>query len=486
MKYDEMLQTRSGTDALRLCCHEDFEVFVDVFFWFHERKRFIFNSHHTDICKALQKVFNGETTNLIINIPPRYSKTELVVKMFSAWCYARNPECNFLHLSYSDPLVVDNSMQIRDIISTPAYRLLFPRSTLSKELTAKAHWKTVAGGEFYATPSGGSVTGFGAGNMHETDSQGRFRFSGAILIDDPLKPDSAYSDVTREFINNRWHSTIKSRRNSPSTTPVIVIMQRIHEHDFTAMLVEDDDNEWTVLNLPALKIVDGKKVALWPRMHDIAALEGMQRSDEYTFSAQYQQRPTPLGGGIIKEGWITYYTTMPTAFDCIIATCDTALKMKTANDSSTMQMWGRSGGFIYLLDQIHGKWETPELLIKMKATLAQWRSQYRLSKLLIEDAPCGTGIIQTLKRELTLPIIPIRRGTDKVTRMMIGAPYFQSGMVLLPEGKPWIKEYVREVLAFSSTMSHSHDDQVDPTLDAIDELLINTKSVTQTQTGGLY
>jgi len=490
----ELVKNESGRIGLSQGLMENFKLFVKMFFWYHERRDFVFNHHHEQIIEKLMAVVNGSTKNLIINMPPRYSKTELVIKLFSAWCYARNQRSKFMHLSYSDGLVLDNSSKIKEIIKLPEYQFLFPQVRFKAGSDSKGSWELANGGSFYATSSGGSVTGFGAGAMEEvvTDEDdellgniGDYLFHGAILIDDPLKPDDAYSEKIREFINNRWHNTIKSRKNNPLTTPVIVVQQRLHEHDFTAMLQEEGG--WEVLSLEALIThPDGKKTALWPAMHTVEALETMQATDIYTFASQYQQKPTPLGGGIIKADWITYYTLLPNKWDRIIVTADTAAKAKTHNDWSVIQLWGRAGGYIYLLDQVRGKMETPELIVRVKSAVELWRQSYKIDRMLIEDASSGTGLIQTLKREMSIPIIAVQRGTDKVSRMMVGAPYFQSGMVLLPAGRPWVKDYVNEVLAFSPTMAHAHDDQVDPTLDAIDELLIHTKAVTQTQTRGMY
>ena len=288
---DQYFESNAGAVTLRFMLLASFKRYVKAMFWLRERKEFIFSPHHDAVCNALMDVYEGRTTYQIINIPPRYSKTELVVKMFVSWCYAQNPCCNFLHLSYSYDLVCDNSASIMEALSLPQYQRLFPNARLKRALGSKAHWETTAGGVFLARSSGGSITGFGAGNMHEVDRNGKFTFSGAIMIDDPLKPDDAYSDRLREFVNNRWHSTIKSRRNNPRTTPVIVIMQRIHEHDFTAMLEEDEPDKWKVLRRAALTVKpDGNKTALWPRMHDVAALEAMKAANIYSFASTSKTR----------------------------------------------------------------------------------------------------------------------------------------------------------------------------------------------------
>ena len=207
-------------------CEEDFEFFVRYFFKNTNNRKFVFSWHHREICEHLMKVYRGEITHLIINLPPRYSKTELVVKMFSAWCFAKNPACEFLHLSYSNTLALDNSSAVKTLIQSHEFKQLWD---IELTKTSDENWKTAQGGAFSARSAGGQVTGFGAGKVDDfINGNG---FGGAILIDDPIKPSDANSEVMREAVNRNWDETIKSRFNS-TRTPCIVIMQRIHEDDF--------------------------------------------------------------------------------------------------------------------------------------------------------------------------------------------------------------------------------------------------------------
>ena len=198
---------------------------------FLERKGFRWQRarHHQIICDALMRVFRGECKRLIINIPPRYSKTELAVVNFIAWCFGKVPDCEFIHTSYSTPLSVNNSAQVRDMVQHEAYREIFPETQLATD--AGHHWKTTKGGVMYATGSGGTITGFGAGKIRDT-------FSGAIIIDDPHKADEANSDTIRGGVIEWFKNTLESRVNSPDT-PIIVIMQRLHESDLAGWLLGD-------------------------------------------------------------------------------------------------------------------------------------------------------------------------------------------------------------------------------------------------------
>ena len=289
---------------------KDFGFFVRYFFKAQYNKRFMVAGHHGQIIDALTRVVSGETRRLIINIPPRYGKTEIAVKMFVAWCLANSPAAKFIHLSYSDDLALDNSSAIRDVVKSAEFQRFFPMA-LRSDSDSKKKWFCGAGGGLYATAAGGAITGFGAGGM------GRVRsgtgspadgFAGAILIDDPLKPDDAFSDTMRDRINRRFTNTIASRTNSPET-PIIVIMQRLHENDMTGFLLAGGSGEtWEHLCIPAIT-PDGE--ALWPERHPIEKLRVMEQADPYTFSGQYGQRPSPLAGGILKPDNIAIVEAIP-------------------------------------------------------------------------------------------------------------------------------------------------------------------------------
>ena len=288
----------------------DFGFFVRYFFKAQYNKRFIVAGHHAQIVEALTRVVSGETTRLIINISPRYGKTELAVKMFVAWCLANSPSAKFIHLSYSDDLALDNSSAIRDIVKSQEFQRFFPLP-LRSDSDSKKKWWTEAGGGVYATAAGGAITGFGAGGMGRPQTGTGFPadgFQGAIILDDVVKPDDAFSDVMRDRINRRFNNTIASRTNSPET-PIILIMQRLHENDMTGYLLGGGSGEkWEHLCIPAIT-EEGE--ALWPEKHSIETLRQMEAADPYTFAGQYQQTPSPLAGGILKPDNITVVEALP-------------------------------------------------------------------------------------------------------------------------------------------------------------------------------
>ena len=203
------------------------------------------NWHHKEICDALTKIYTGEIKRLIINVPPRYSKTELAVVNFMSWALGHHPDSEFIHISYASQLANENSFKCREMILSGAYNEIFPYTKVRDDSSARDHWKTTSGGVVYATGTKGTITGFGAGKK-------RKEFGGCIIIDDPHKASEANSDVIRNSVLSWFQTTLESRKNDPST-PIIVIMQRLHEMDLAGWLLDGGNGEeWTHINLPAI------------------------------------------------------------------------------------------------------------------------------------------------------------------------------------------------------------------------------------------
>lgn len=272
--------------------------------------RFIVGDHHRIICEALDKVISGEIKRLIINIAPRYGKTELAVKNFISYGLALNPKSKFIHLSYSDDLVLDSSKEINNTIRSDYYQRLFPESATDSINSKK--WYTNAGGGLYAVSSAGQVTGFGAGQVDNPDDKEKkdiddfmpawdTEFAGAIIIDDPIKPEDALSETIRERVNNRFETTIRNRVNSRNT-PIIIIMQRLHEHDLCGYLQEIEPDEWTVVSLPCIRHDEnGKEKALWEFKHTLEELHKIESANSFVFDTQYMQNPTPIEGLMYRD-----------------------------------------------------------------------------------------------------------------------------------------------------------------------------------------
>lgn len=302
--------------------------FTRYFFKKNFGKKFIVNDHHEIIGNALDKVIRGETKRLIINLAPRYGKTEIAVKGFIAYGLALNPASKFIHLSYSADLAMDNSREVQDTVKSEAFQEIFEAELASE---SKKKWHTIQGGGLYAVSSGGQVTGFGAGAVQEESEEEEeidfhnfipyfdSEFAGAIVIDDPIKPDDAQSDTKRDAVNLKFDTTIRNRVNSRDT-PIIIIMQRLHMNDLCGYLQKlegvlgvDDDGEWELIELPCLQTDEnGEKKALWPHKHNVEELEQMRLKNPFVFETQYQQNPKPKEGLMYDRGFRTYpFPTIP-------------------------------------------------------------------------------------------------------------------------------------------------------------------------------
>jgi predicted phage terminase large subunit-like protein len=337
---------------------------------------------------------------------------------------------------------------------------------MRSDSNARNEWRTTAGGIFYAVGAQGTITGYGAGKH-------RNEFGGAIIIDDPHKADEAKSDIRRKKVIEWFSTTLESRKNS-TDTPIILIMQRLHQEDLAGwLLAGGNGEEWEHISLPALR-ADG--TALWPEKHDVATLHRMEKSNRQVFAGQYQQRPNAEGGNIMRGEWFKLYD-QPPRIKYRMMYADTAQKTAEHNDYSVFEEWGLGDdGKLYLLDMIRGKWEIPELERRApafwnKANARDSVVMGQLRQLKVEDNASGTGLIQRIKLESRIPIAGITRIKDKYTRLSDVIGYIESGYVCLPRNAPFLSDFLSECEAFTADDSHPHDDQIDPMVDAINDML---------------
>jgi len=485
--------TPSQHAALKYIFEHNHLLFFRYFFKQREGIKLICNAHHEVITDTLDRVILGEIKRLIINVPPGYTKTELAVIGFMARGLAINKKAKFMHLSYSDDLALLNSQMARDIVESDEFQEYWPMD-IRIDTSAKKRWFTKAGGGVYATSSGGPVTGFRAGRMEKG-------FTGAMIIDDPIKPEDALSEAARGRINRRFNSTFKSRLAKESETPIILIMQRVHEDDPSGFLLKGGTGEmWHHLLLPT-PIPEGPVKSwypkdythgipieyelsagpLWEYKHNAEELTRMYKVDPYTANSQYGNRPAPIGGGMFKSKWWKYWDILPMDISKKVIYADTASKTKEHNDFSVFQCWGWSPTRgIFLIDQIRDKWEAPEL---EKAAIDFWNKHRFSAKgrdpnfvpvqmMKVEDKSSGIGLIQSIRNGTNIPIMGIQRNKDKVERAFSTIPHIAAGHVHLPLETPWISAYKDEFSKFTPLMTHKHDDQIDPTMDAIEDLLI--------------
>jgi predicted phage terminase large subunit-like protein len=491
------------TALAKLKCEQSHLYFTRFFFKSRQNIKFKVNWHHALIADKIEGVINGSIKNLVVTVPPGSSKTETAVINFIARGLALNPRCRFLHLSGSDALASLNSATARDIVRSDEYQKLWPLK-IAEDADSKKRWNVeidgqIAGG-VYATALGGQIVGFRAGHMAPG-------FQGAIVIDDPLKPEDAFSKKKVDDANRKLLTTVKSRKANPET-PMVIIMQRIAENDPVGFIQKGNlDLDFDFVVIPALitkeyvnalapryqaliepsEADDKGRMSYWPYKEPLTQLLKMESgggSDQtgakisrHVFNSQYNQAPIALGGNIIKSHYFIRYKELPTIkYRHVFA--DTAQKTKEANDYSVFEEWGMGDdNKIYLLDMLRGKWEAPDL---QKNAIAFWakckgretQKYGSIRKLKVEDKSSGTGLVQTLKvYPYNIPVEAIERDKDKLTRVMDGLPYLECGQVCIPEDARFTSDFVAECESFSPDMSHEFDDQIDPMLDAIVDML---------------
>jgi len=450
--------------------------FTKHFFPAREGMEFIEGPHHAVIGDVLDDVLAGRRTRVIITLPPGYTKTEAAVVNFIARGFAINPAARFIHATFSDDLARENSDKIKSLIELPEFAEL-QAVTIKTDTKAKDRWKTNQGGGMLAKSAGGPITGFRAGYMDPAT------FTGALVIDDPLKPDDAFSPTKRAAINRRATNTFRSRL-AHEAVPIVVIMQRLHSDDFVGHLLTGGTGEvWDHLDLPVIidkgaeypkEWTHGKPIAhklpdgpLWPAKQDAEQIEVI-RADSYTFASQYMQRPTSIEGAMFDMAGVRWYNEAP-QIEYYRMYADTALKTGERNDFSVIQLWGKiNGGGAALIDQVRGKWEAPELETTAKAFWEKHRGKV-VRGLKVEDKASGTGLIQSLKRK-GIPIEPIQRERDKYMRGMDAAPWVATGQVYLPADAPFTEALRYEMQTFDG-LGTGHDDQIDPLMDAIADML---------------
>lgn len=454
--------------VLKARCEIDLLFFTRYLYKEIHNRKFQVSKHHKQVSEALDRVVRGETKRLIINIPPRYGKTEQAVKMFIAYGLAINPQSKFIHLSYSDDLALDNSAQTKEYVQHESFQRLWSMN-LKKDAQGKKKWFNEYGGGVYATASGGAITGFGAG-VSESE-----KFSGAIIIDDPLKPDDAFSDVKRKAVNNRYNNTIRSRINDRDT-PIIVIMQRLHEEDLSGFLLDGGSGEtWEHLKLAAL---DENNTPLWEDKQNFKELEMIRQADRYTFAGQYMQSPSPDEGGEWRRDWFNIIPKQSLSPNIVWnMVIDGAYTKDTKNDPTGIQIQGSYNGQLYILSSIDKYLEIPEL-IKYIQSFVQSQEVY-VSMIYIEPKASGKSISQILLQNTSLNVSEIRSrfvGMSKIERARLSSPYIESGRVNLVEGS-WNDNYLSQVSMFPNA---KHDEHVDLTAYGIERELIEHVDLTVT------
>ena len=432
----------------------DFKLFIKVFHWYLYKKNFTFKPFHNLIIDKLESVVYDKPKNLVISIPPRFGKSA-IMKYFVAWTYTINKHSNNIYTSYSDDLVRQFSGEIRDLINSPLYYKLF-YVKIKEDTQNKGLWQIDGGGGVRACSLGGSITGFGAGNIEKNI------YGGSILIDDALKADDAKSETAKEACWLYYCETLLSRRNSENT-PIIIIMQRLAVDDLVARL-KKNNADFEYIEIP---VMDENDESIWEERYSTLALRKLRQEQPGFFSAQYMQNPIIEGGNLFKDTMFIRGP-MPSHYDYTFITCDTASTSKTSSDYTVAAFWGvsideKGGKRLYLLDILRDKIDSAQCEDYLIPFIKKHAHQNFVGSLI---EPKGHGIY--LNQRMPQYNVPMQnpdfvdeffkdRRLDKVARANIIIPQLVANPILAGDG---VNDYVfddckSELLAFPDG---AHDD----------------------------
>jgi predicted phage terminase large subunit-like protein len=429
------------------------------------------NWHLHAIAHVLQQVMDGRIKRLIITIPPRSLKSITASVAFPAYLLGHDPSKKIICVSYSRELAAKHANDCRALMNSDFYRRLFPATKISPTKDTEQESLTTMRGGRFSTSTGGTLTGRG-GNI--------------ILIDDPMNPQQAASEVERKNVIRYFRSTLLSRLNSKTDDAIVVIMQRLHQDDLVGTLLEEGG--WVHLNIPAIaeenqRVAVGQGKFHWRRAGSVIdplrepkrALDALKvQMGALEFSAQYQQCPIPFEGNLIKREWFRYYDGLPEAQpgDKFMVSFDTAIKTSGQSDFTVGTVWLVRKQACYLLDVIRGRYDYPTL----KAVVLKTRNRWRGVELLIEDKGSGSSLIQDLRRE-GISVIAIVPKLEKQQRLASASTLIEGGMVHFPAKAPWLDGLEAELLGFPNAR---YDDQAD----SVSQLLNRVKKSPSTGLGG--
>jgi len=419
----------------------------------HVYEGFIEGRHHRVIAEKLEDIASGNLKRLIINMPPRHSKSELASYLMPSWFLGRNPKLKIIQATMNTELAVRFGRKVRDLIADPIYAEIFPKTDLKQDSQAAGRWETSAGGEYFAAGVGAAMTGRGAD---------------LLIIDDPHSEQDALSTVAYDN-TYEWYTSGPRQRLQPGGT-IIIVQTRWSKKDLTGRLVQNMamDNmsdQWEVIEFPAILPNDKP---LWPEFWETDELLKVKASlSPVKWNAQWQQNPTSEAVAMIKRDWWQPWERQDTPrLDYIVQSYDTAYSKKETADYSAITTWGvfepKEDGVQHLimLDAKKGRWNFPEL----KEIALEENEYWEPDLMLIEAKASGQPLADEL-RLLNLPVTtfsPGRRkgggGVDKTMRMHIVSPIFESGKVWYPEGEKFAEDVIEEVASFPNG---DHDDYCD-------------------------
>ncbi len=425
------------------------------------------------ICEALtrieKRILARDSARLLVRMPPRAGKSEIISRKFPAWFMGRNPTMDVILISYAAKLAQNLGGQARNLVTTSRFKRIFPSVKMAKDSAAKGKWNTNHGGSFTAAGIQGGITGEGA---H------------VLILDDFYKNwKEAWSKTRRETVEEEFKATAYTRL-APGAA-ILILCTQWHNAGLDTFVLKHakenpEDPQWEVIDIPAIMEegytrhpADTRKVgeSYWPERWPVKALMATMRMvGKYIWNALFQQRASAEAGGIVLKEWIKYWSKLPERFDDMVISCDLAFKGKEENDNVAMQVWGhlrvkvnlpdRKTGYedrYYLVDRVSRQME----FVESVTVFDMLCKRYPKAKQLVEDKANGPALQSVLqKRYPNIIMVPV--DTDKPGRFRAVAPIFERGSVYLPDPKvlAWSSEVVEEYVNFTNV---EHDDNVDAT-----------------------
>jgi predicted phage terminase large subunit-like protein len=428
--------------GIRDRAQDDFMTFVK-----HVYEGFIEGSHHKQVAKKFEKLATNRGSRIIVNMPPRHTKSEFASYLLPAWLIGKNPKLKIIQTTHTAELAVRFGRKVRNLMELDIYKQIFPDVDLKADSKAAGRWETGQGGEYYAAGVGGAITGRGAD---------------LLIIDDPHSEQDALSDSALDNAYE-WYTSGPRQRLQPGGS-IVVVMTRWSLKDLTGKLIKAQtsdvmSDQWDIVEFPAI-LPSGN--LLWPEFWDKDELLRVKASLSLSkWNAQWQQNPVAEEGAIIKKEWWNKWEEKkipPVSY--IMQSYDTAFSKKETADYSAITTWGvfqpKEGGpdNIILMDAKRGRWDFPEL----KETALEEYNYWEPDMILIEAKATGTPLTDELRR-VGIPVVNYTpsRGNDKHTRMHMVAPMFESGRVWAPD-----KRFSEDVIDECAAFPHGdHDDFCD-------------------------
>ena len=439
---------KNAMDAKREESQGDFLKFVKTV-W----PEFVEGKHHKIYAEKLNRIANGELKRLIVNMPPRHTKSEFASNLFPAFYMGRHPKAKLIQTTHTGELAIRFGRKAKNMIESSDYEKVFPEVTLAADSKAAGRWESNHGGEYFAAGVGGAITGRGAD---------------LLIIDDPHSEQDALSPTVLES-HYEWYTSGPRQRLQPGGS-IVIVMTRWSIKDLTGKLLEAQAkdpmaDQWEVVEFPA--IINEKP--MWGNFWSMEGLLGVKASiPTAKWNAQWMQNPVAEEGALIKrEWWQDWDKENIPELQYVIQSYDTAFTAKTTSDYSAITTWGvftpEEGGrpCIILLDAKRGRWNFPELKAKAQEEYSYWEPEL----ILVEAKASGLPLTHELQKA-GIPVINFTpsKGNDKHSRVNSVAPIFESGAVYAPVGRRWAEEVIEECAAFPFG---DHDDYVDSMTQAL-------------------